>query len=220
MGNCSTRDHRDELYMRPAAPLVKGGTPSHHHQAPKRSGLKQIVLTAWTFDNFDLDLEGGDWRYAFSSSRAIKNGAWILVIRLLAAIAMLAYYHLELLEYMAFGLKFKAYAHFATWTDTVVLLYLLAALAVHYRALRLAGTPEPRAPGYNIRTHTHLSLSLTHTHTHHTRPLVFFFSQDSVVHLRHLGTVRHCAAHGANGVRARAFAREGWAWPHGVLGEL
>ncbi|KAJ1631541.1 hypothetical protein T492DRAFT_869727 [Pavlovales sp. CCMP2436] len=146
MGNCSTRDHRDELYMRPAAPLVKGGTPSHHHQAPKRSGLKQIVLTAWTFDNFDLDLEGGDWRYAFSSSRAIKNGAWILVIRLLAAIAMLAYYHLELLEYMAFGLKFKAYAHFATWTDTVVLLYLLAALAVHYRALRLAGTPEPRAP--------------------------------------------------------------------------
>jgi hypothetical protein len=120
MGSCSSRDNRDERYMRPdpgTQQLVKQGTRASHAEAPmskqaprkKRSGgCMNLVSTAWTFDNFDLDLEGGDWRFTFASSRVMYNGAWLLVLRLIAAIAMSAYYGLTVSEYATFGLKVRA----------------------------------------------------------------------------------------------------------------
>ena len=140
-----------------ARPLVSADPPSDaplKRQATVRrnmgvcGGCFRYISNAWAFDNFDMDLEGGDWRYAFATSRAMRSHTTLLLLRIGLCALMAVYFAFVLAQYAPGplgGLRFWA-IHFSSWVDSCVLVYLVASVGVHVRALLLAGTPEPRSP--------------------------------------------------------------------------
>lgn len=145
MGNCGAKP-RDEL-------ILKNNTPSDAKAPLAGSAQKlgtcgtclRLFGNAWAFDNLDLDLEGADWRFAFATSRAVRNSAAVLTLRLLLFVLMSVYLAFSVQAYAPAADALTMWSiHFAAWVDTVAWLFTLFVLVVNTRALLLAGTPEPR----------------------------------------------------------------------------
>jgi hypothetical protein len=151
MGSCCSTSGEDQL--------LENNQPSDLPPQRRRKSLRpppalgvcggcfRRLTNAWTFDNFDLDLEGADWRFAFATSRFLRNGWVVLAMRFVLMALMVIYSSFTLREYLLErgGLKFWS-IHFGAWSDSVSLLYVIVGFLVHARALQLAGTPETPPP--------------------------------------------------------------------------
>lgn len=144
MGSCASSPHPEQRPL--ATEVAKSDAPPKRPPVVQRKrGCTRYLSNAWTFDTFDLDLEGGDWRYAFATTRVFPGPTALFIVRALLVVLMAVYFWLTLTAYPVSLLKYWC-IHLSSWVDSVVLLYLLGSFLVHLRALLLAGTPEPRAP--------------------------------------------------------------------------
>mmetsp|Transcript_19483 Transcript_19483/g.52448 ORF Transcript_19483/g.52448 Transcript_19483/m.52448 type:complete len:328 (+) Transcript_19483:34-1017(+) len=142
MGICSSQPKKDQVLPTDAR---RSSGVSRRQSLPGTTGKEgagTLLSGTWAFDNFDLDLEGADWRFSFRESRVFKSSAALLALRFFLAIATTVLMALSMLEYSDDGSVSYWFLHLASWTQLAVLASVWTIFVSHVTALIHAEPPD------------------------------------------------------------------------------